>query len=494
MTTRRRIVTSAVYNFLSSCVSYPTTVVAGIIISRTLGPQNYGIWALCLVYGNLSLRIATAGLLPGCNTYMMKVFSTGEVDKKKLFTNVLVLELVLVIVGSLLSVSLVGFFYGGDYLLSALRIAVVYNLIVSLNSMFNYIYQANEVMKYRLVTTALSLSANLIILITWATYFHGVRSLLVTGIFLYSVIFLFQFKFIMGKFSLWSWDQIDIRYWVNIVKKSFFFAINSQLLPLYISFDIVMLSWLSSTKQIGYYNISYTYLSIAAAIPAAVGWAIFPALSRIQNGTSASDVKLSYFPLEKVYLTLGIFITLAYFLFSDYFIPLLYGSSYVPSILILKVLSLTVFISFVSALFSQYLATGNQERYTAMALGASVIVNVLLNLILIPKYEGVGAAIATVLAEIFLCAVYIKLFYSKILQFEWNYATPILRGFVLMVLIGAAVQVLNFSLIFRIIFLVVSYPMVIWLAGVYPADAIDALRKFIQEIKKKPPIEEEMLA
>jgi O-antigen/teichoic acid export membrane protein len=140
------------------------------------------------------------------------------------------------------------------------------------------------------------------------------------------------------------------------------------------------------------------------------------------------------------------------------------------------------------------LATGNQERYTALALAMSVIVNILLNLVLIPKYGGVGAAIATVLAEFFLCLVYAKLFYSKILQFEWNYITPILRGFIMMILLGVTVQILDFSLISRIAFLVISYPIVVWLAGIYPADAVHTIRNFIQEMRKTSLIKEETLA
>ena len=485
MTGRRVIAKNTIYNLLASAVSYPATIVMTIVMSRTLAPQNYGIWSLCLVYGSLSLRLATAGLLPGCATYMMKELSVGGEKSPLLFSNYIALEAALIFFGSIISVLCVGFFYSDAYLLSALKIAVLYNVILSLNSIFNYVYQAHDDMRSRFFMTILTVGVNLTNLVIWAIFFHGVRSLLVMSSCVYLFICTTQFFYVQKKYRLWKPVTIKIKHWFGFIKKSFFFAVNSQLLPLFLSVDVLMLSWLSTTVEIGLYRISFTYLTIAAALPAAMGWALFPMLTRLQrNGTGNVEAVRHYFPVVKVHLCLGILISLGYFSFADIFIPFFYGEDYQMSATLLKVLSVSVFLSFISASFAGYLNTGNREKLSSLALGMGVVLNILLNIILIPTHGAMGAAIATVASELLLCVVYGYVFSREIISWREGWMKLTLVSGAFMLLLGwIVVFVAKVSIILGFLVAMAGSPLIILVSKIYPQESVSIFKSFLIEIK-----------
>jgi O-antigen/teichoic acid export membrane protein len=65
----------------------------------------------------------------------------------------------------------------------------------------------------------------------------------------------------------------------------------------------------------------------------------------------------------------------------------------------------------------------NNDRAVALILVISTILNVLFNSYLIPRYSHVGAALSTLLSEIFMLLFYIVLFVKKNIFLRQNIAT-----------------------------------------------------------------------
>ncbi|NER50666.1 MAG: hypothetical protein F6J92_29150, partial [Symploca sp. SIO1A3] len=103
---------------------------------------------------------------------------------------------------------------------------------------------------------------------------------------------------------------------------------------------------------------------------------------------------------------------------STFLVVLVFGQDYAPAGGILSIhiwSSLFVFLGYVKNI---WIAT---EELTGFALSASIVgatINILLNIWLIPKYQGIGAAIATVIS--YGCADYIMCFiYPPARKFGW---------------------------------------------------------------------------
>lgn len=106
-------------------------------------------------------------------------------------------------------------------------------------------------------------------------------------------------------------------------------------------------------------------------------------------------------------LFIGIGMTFGIIGIADRFVPLFFGKGYDNTILILRVLSPVIVVSALSGCISgQYYTPANLRKQCTMYLIFGTIINLVLNAILIPNFLGVGAAIASVLAEMVILVLY----------------------------------------------------------------------------------------
>lgn len=165
------------------------------------------------------------------------------------------------------------------------------------------------------------------------------------------------------------------------------------------NFDAVLLGFLLGPKSVGWYRAAYKPITSALAMPLTYFLGLFPALSR----TFTKD-RMEYDAIVQRSLRLTAIIALPLGVGGTFFaapiIGLLYGAEYAPAIPAMALLAWSAALIILRDTFRQALiASGNQNldlRSAAVAVG----VNVVLNFILIPRFNIVGAAIATVLSEV----------------------------------------------------------------------------------------------
>ena len=100
-----------------------------------------------------------------------------------------------------------------------------------------------------------------------------------------------------------------------------------------------------------------------------------------------------------MYSLIGGGIALVLWGFSREIILLIYGDNFLPSIAMLNILSWAVFLFFINFLLSNILITSGRETINTWNLLGATILNITLNLALIPQYGAIGAAWSTVLCE-----------------------------------------------------------------------------------------------
>jgi O-antigen/teichoic acid export membrane protein len=99
---------------------------------------------------------------------------------------------------------------------------------------------------------------------------------------------------------------------------------------------------------------------------------------------------------------IGSCISLGFWFFSDLIIILIYGENFLQSIKILNVLAPAVLLFFLNFLLSNVLIASGREKLNAWNLVIATILNIFLNLALIPEYGAKGAAWATLFCEFIL--------------------------------------------------------------------------------------------
>ncbi|MCY1308808.1 hypothetical protein D9M70_588450 [compost metagenome] len=87
-------------------------------------------------------------------------------------------------------------------------------------------------------------------------------------------------------------------------------------------------------------------------------------------------------------------------------IPLLFGKQYLQAIILLNILAVCAPILFVASSVGATLVTQEHMAKKVKYMGAVAVLNIALNLLLIPEFEAVGAAVATVISNLVLLIVY----------------------------------------------------------------------------------------
>ena len=210
-----------------------------------------------------------------------------------------------------------------------------------------------------------------------------------------------RFRLILGKLSIKSISPLFKKVWP--------LAVIFILSAIYFRIDMMMLEVLKGEKAVGFYAAAYKLIEFLSIIPGTVTVAALPGLST-DFSANIESFRVSFSRTVTVLGIGGASIGLLLYLFSNQIILLLYGPLFSDSVHSLSILSGVVFFLFVNGYLAYVTIAANNDRAVVLILVISTIVNILLNLYLIPRYSHVGAAISTLLSEILMLLCYIFLF------------------------------------------------------------------------------------
>jgi O-antigen/teichoic acid export membrane protein len=126
--------------------------------------------------------------------------------------------------------------------------------------------------------------------------------------------------------------------------------------------------------------------------------AMFPTLARLHVG-SREGLRRAYTTVMPLMALLGLPVMAGLIIFADQIIAVLYGSDYAASANVLRLLAVAVFLIFVDTANTMLLYSGDDLGMVLRLSLLTTLANVLLNLILIPRYSYNGAAVAAILSS-----------------------------------------------------------------------------------------------
>lgn len=178
---------------------------------------------------------------------------------------------------------------------------------------------------------------------------------------------------------------------------------------IYTILDSVLLEYFHSEIYVGYYSNCVKMVRMIYALSAAMAVTFYPRISLYLKKDRLDETNELISKGFKVLLILAVPAAAGLFLTADSLIPVLFGSSFLPSVGCLRILSVLVIVFSIAMILGHIvlMASGNEKRILMASLyGASV--NFALNVWLIPSYKHYGAALASVLAELLVTGVLLK--------------------------------------------------------------------------------------
>jgi len=128
-------------------------------------------------------------------------------------------------------------------------------------------------------------------------------------------------------------------------------------------------------------------------------------------------LKLSYQKSFKYLALLSIPVSVGTTVLAPEIVLLIYKSAFTPSIIILQILIWAIPITFLNYIFGTILPAMNRQNMLLKVTFMAMILNIALNLVFIPTYSYVGAAVVTVFTELFifiLCLLILSRTFSKV--------------------------------------------------------------------------------
>lgn len=177
------------------------------------------------------------------------------------------------------------------------------------------------------------------------------------------------------------------------------FGLMSLMGIIMLNTDIIMLGWLKSSEEVGYYSVAQKIIQLLYILPALFASSIFPKMARFAK----NDPEKAKALLEKsVALTIIIAlpVTLLGIILANPIINLLFGQEYISSVLTFQILMYTVLIVYPTTLIGNAVFAYDQQRHFVFFVAIAALSNVFFNALLIPRWGIEGAAAATIFSQL----------------------------------------------------------------------------------------------
>ena len=180
---------------------------------------------------------------------------------------------------------------------------------------------------------------------------------------------------------------------------------------IYTHLDTVMLGFMTTNTDVGYYDASVKIKRIAIGLVTSVGTVLLPRASYyIERGLTEEFRKIGAKALEFIFVAAPPLVVY-FILYAGQAIDLLSGPAYAGAVLPMRIIMPTVlFIGLTNILGIQILVPLGKEKTVLRSTIAGAVTDLILNAILIPRYASAGAAAGTLAAEfVVLCWQYAAL-------------------------------------------------------------------------------------
>ncbi|WP_336343290.1 flippase [Halalkalicoccus ordinarius] len=399
-----KLLSSAVLVFAGAIISSIATLAERVAVGRLLSPSAYGEFSIALAVFTLGSTIGAAGLQQGVPRFMARFTDSSDIRGAWLTGVCISLMMSLAIAGILIlgsPVLIPRLFETTDaepmfyMFVLAIPLYVMFAIgVAAVRGMENTRYKVlTEDLGYPLIRIGLIV---LFLLSGISLFGTGVAYVVALAAMAFLVYF-----YLNRLFSLRGEFHLHIR---EMAMFSFPLIVSTIMTILLTRTDTLMLGYFRTSAETGIYNAAYPLANSLTVILSAFGYMYLPVASRVDKDDDGS--------VEDVYSITTKWIFMAAFpafvillVFPSQIISIIFGSEYGAGGAALSVLALGFFTN----------AAVGRNRETLSALGATNFilisnlvafsVNICLNLILIPRYGFIGAAVASAVSFIALNVV-----------------------------------------------------------------------------------------
>lgn len=414
------IITNAVVATGGRVVNGLAGLVVTALLARLLGVVDFGSYILLLSYGALVQLAADGGL------YLTLSRRIAERSRQPAeVANILVLRLALLATMFLLGLALAAAIPSLNSLISIFAVIALGLVAQSVSQLLLAIFQHQQEVWRATVGDLAGRAAQLaVIFFIW----HFSLGLL-------AVAFSFALGTIVQVFINWrlvprnyrlSRPQLSWKVTLEIIKESWPVAALLMVNAVYFRVDTLILSIFRDPTEVGFYGLAYRVVEAALFFPAMLGGLLLPRLS--ESLSHNQEEKASSYVSEGFSLLGAAAIIVLVLLagFSDVAVQVIGGSSFALAAPLLKILGLALAAMFLGNLFGFTLIALKQQKKLLGVYVFLMVLNLTLNLMLVPQYGAPAAAWTTVITESLAALIAGYLVWKKLPFNPWRWRLGLL--------------------------------------------------------------------
>ncbi len=374
-------------------------------VARYLGREQFGILQYCLAFVGLFGPLAILGL----QGIVVRDIVRDPGAKDEILGTTVVLRLAGGLTGFILVLLAIYFVRRDDSLVRMVTGIAALTLFLQAFDSIDMWFQSQVQSKYTVIAKSVALVvANLlrILAIVMEAPVTAFAATLVVDVIVAGSGLVIAYRSQGHRLRDWRFSMARAK---SLLSQSWALILSGALAIIYFRIDQVMLGQMAGDEEVGVYSTAVRLSEVWYFIPVAIATSVFPALIKAR----LRGEEIYYTRLQQLYdlmAWLGLVVAIFFTFASDKVIVLIFGEEYAAAGPILSVHIWAGVFIFLKVAMSRWLINEGKLNFLFISSGLGAVVNVALNLVMIPRYGGMGAAVATVIsyaiAGLFSCFLY----------------------------------------------------------------------------------------
>ncbi len=193
--------------------------------------------------------------------------------------------------------------------------------------------------------------------------------------------------------------SLDRQRWLGYMKAALPFGFIVAFYLVYFRIDSVMVSFFRGDVEVGQYSAAYNLVTALMFLPSGLVAAMFPKLAGDYR-SPGDNIDAPFQRAARLLLAVSLPMTAGGWLLAGPLVTLLLGPTYRPATTAVAVLVWTLPVWFITFLQGNMLTIIERQRAVAWVGLVNMLLNIGMNLVIIPVYGFTGAAVTTLLTEI----------------------------------------------------------------------------------------------
>lgn len=370
------------------------SLLVGVLTARYLGPSNYGVITYVGAYVAFFTSLCTLGI----NSVIIKNFVDHPLEQGTTIGTAIVLRMISSMLSVLCIVGITMVIDKGDQTIVAAAFLCSLALVFQIFDTFNYWFQSRYESKTTAIATLIayvSVSVYKLILLAlgknvfWFAFASSVDYIVL------AVILFYVYKRSNGPKLAFSTTKAK-----SLLRSSYHYILSGLMVVIYGQTDKLMIKQMLDSESVAYYSLATTICSMWTFVLQALIDSLYPSILRLKNVDQAAYERKNR-QLYAIVFYVSCFVSIGFQVLGSWAVNILYGEAYMPSVPILKTVTWYTAFSFLGVARNAWIVSEGKQKYLKFMYSCAAVMNVIMNAMLIPSMGAIGAAVASLITQIF---------------------------------------------------------------------------------------------